>query len=134
MYLISKLRDISIFQGRNTTSQCYLDKRLGYEVRNRSAPDYIPAVVAEARRVLRRKELLKELEDARRGMYSFMRSSSQRSIHGMADGDPTFLTQLAADSDDGQEDQLDVAVRNHQVKNGINSAGLACLRSRDVLN
>ena len=66
--------------------------------------------------MLRRKELLKELEDARRGMYSFMRSSSQRSVRGMADGDPAFMTEMADDSD--EEDQLDLAVKNNQVRTG----------------
>lgn len=118
-------------QVRNTTTQCYLDKSLGHVVRNRSSPEYIPTVVAQARMVLRRKELLKELEEARRGMYSFMRSSSQQSGRD-ADGDHTFLTE--ADEDSEEEDQLDIAVRNNQVHLNINPSNPIYMLEKRMLH
>lgn len=82
---------------------------MGYSVRNRSSPEYIPAVVAKARMVLRRNELMKEMEEARRRMYSFMRQGPQYR-------DNTFLTEV--DEEEEEEDHLDVAVKNHQVSTG----------------
>lgn len=63
---------------------------MGYTVRNRSSPEYIPAVVASARMVLRRNELMKEMEENRMRMYSFMRDDHDQrhknpSLAGMDD-------------------------------------------------
>ena len=78
---------------------------MGYTVRNRSSPEYIPAVVAKARLVLRRNELMKEMEEAKRRMYSFMREDHKQQPHGN-----TFLTDIDDDDDESE-------IRENQVRN-----------------
>ncbi|XP_067931874.1 uncharacterized protein [Watersipora subatra] len=85
---------------RNVGSQCYLDKRMGYAVRNRTAPEHVPEIVQKARLVLRNNAIMQELEESRRRMYSFMDQqpqSNRQPSHGNA-----FLTDI------GDDDEMDM--------------------------
>ena len=85
-----------------------MDKKLTHNVRNQSSAERIPAVVAKARLTIRRKELLKEMEEARLRMYSFLRSDGQY----QRDAETVFMS----DIDEEEDGELDKAIKENQVE------------------
>lgn len=83
-------------------------------MRNPTSGEKVPAVVAKARTTIRRKQILKELEEARMRMYSFLRPDGGN-VESHRENDSIFLTEV-----DELDGDLDRAMQQRQVKSSRN--------------